>query len=146
MEETEGGEAGEGQQRAVRCGCPLLTPGPRPAPRPPPGLCTQEGKGHRGYGFSHEWTQEGKGGAQEQESQKSGAMVLLVGLLFHRKRGHLHWPSLLKAHGPTQRAQRTVTLSKERKRPTETLWSSDGQEKPSAKPLNGEGTPLFTDA
>ena len=81
------------------CGaaCPLLTPGPRPAPRPPPGgLCTHEGKGHRSYGFSCEWTQKGKRGEQEQESQRARALVLLVGLLFHRKRGRLHWPSLPK--------------------------------------------------
>lgn len=142
----EGGEAGEGQQSAGWCSLPSAYSWPQTSSTASTGTLYTGGKGHGSYGFSREWTQKGKGGAQEQESQKSGALVLLVGWLFHRKRGRLHWPSLLKAHGPTQRAQRMVTLSKERKWPTETLWSSDGQEKPSAKPLNGEGTPLFTDA
>ena len=51
-----------------------------------------------------------------------------------------------RKHSPTQRAQRMVTLSKGRKWPTETVWSLDAQEEPSAKPLHGEGTPLLMDA
>lgn len=146
MVELEGCEAGEGQQWVCGAACPLLTPGPRPAPQlPPGGLCTREEKGHRSYGFSRECTQKHRRGEQDQEPE-ARALVLLAALLFHRKRGRLHRPSLLKTHGPTQCAQRTVTLSKGRKWPTETVRPLDGQEEPSAKPLNGEGAPLLTDA